>query len=98
MGNLIISKQISLGDFIAFNGYLGIIIRPVMSIGMIINFAQRAKASKERIEELLNEEPDIVDTVPDNPGPGQAEDSMAGSSSGTSPSPTTKKGQMCLKI
>ena len=27
-GNLIISKQISLGDFIAFNGYLGIIIRP----------------------------------------------------------------------
>ena len=73
-GNLIINKQISLGDFIAFNGYLGIIIRPVMSIGMIINFAQRAKASKERIEELLNEEPDIVDPVAENPGPGQAED------------------------
>ena len=61
-----------------------------MSIGMIINFAQRAKASKERIEDLLNEEPDIVVDSRQS-GPGQAEDFHAGSSSGTSPSPTTKR-------
>ncbi|HZJ58593.1 MAG TPA: ABC transporter ATP-binding protein [Clostridia bacterium] len=67
-GNLIITNQISLGDFIAFNGYLGIIIRPVMSIGMIINFTQRAKASVERIEELFDEKPEVVDPAALNPG------------------------------
>lgn len=60
-GNLVVNGSMTLGEFIAFNGYLGIIIRPIMSIGMIINFAQRGKASKDRIEVLFNEQPDIID-------------------------------------
>ena len=50
-----------MGDFIAFNGYLGIIIRPIISIGMIINFVQRAKASADRIHVLFQQQPEIID-------------------------------------
>jgi len=60
-GNLVINGTITLGDFVAFNGYLGIIIRPIISIGMIINFTQRAKASADRIHVLFQERPEIVD-------------------------------------
>ncbi|NLI60760.1 MAG: ABC transporter ATP-binding protein [Clostridiales bacterium] len=60
-GNLILDGSISLGDFIAFNGYLGIIIRPIISIGMIINFVQRAKASADRIHVLFQQQPEIID-------------------------------------
>ncbi|MFY9427514.1 MAG: ABC transporter ATP-binding protein [Caldicoprobacterales bacterium] len=61
-GNLVIKGTITLGDFVAFNGYLGIIIRPITSIGMIINFSQRAKASVDRIHVLFQQRPEIVDT------------------------------------
>ncbi len=59
--NLIIKGQMTLGEFIAFNGYLGLIIRPIISIGMIINFTQRAKASIDRIHVLFQAQPEIVD-------------------------------------
>ncbi len=66
-GNLVINGTITLGDFVAFNGYLGIIIRPIISIGMIINFTQRAKASADRIHMLFQQQPEIVDVgMPDS--------------------------------
>jgi ATP-binding cassette subfamily B protein len=66
-GNLVINGTITLGDFVAFNGYLGIIIRPIISIGMIINFTQRAKASADRIHVLFQRQPEIVDAgMPDS--------------------------------
>jgi len=60
-GNLVINGKLTLGEFVAFNGYLGIIIRPITSIGMIINFAQRARASADRIHILFQQSPEIVD-------------------------------------
>jgi len=63
-GNLILNGQITLGDFIAFNGYIGIIVRPIGFIGRIINFIQRGKASLQRIEELFDEKPEIRDAEP----------------------------------
>lgn len=62
-GNLIINGKMTLGEFIAFNGYLGIIIRPITSIGMIINFVQRGKASVDRIHVLFQAQPEVVDAV-----------------------------------
>ncbi len=61
-GNLVLLGSISLGDFVAFNGYIGILVRPVTFIGMIINFIQRGKASASRVEELFNEKPDVYDS------------------------------------
>lgn len=60
-GNMVLSGTISLGDFVAFNGYIGMLVRPVAFIGMIINFIQRGKASASRVEELLHEKPDVFD-------------------------------------
>lgn len=63
-GHAVISKQISLGDFVAFNMYLDLLIWPLMAFGMVINVMQRGSASMERINELLNVEPEILDPYP----------------------------------
>ena len=60
-GNLVVEGTITLGDFVAFNSYLGMLIRPIGFIGMLINFIQRGKASMDRINELLGAKPDIYD-------------------------------------
>lgn len=60
-GTFVVLGQISLGDFVTFNMYLGNLVWPMMAIGQVINTLQRGFASLERIEEVLNTEPDIVD-------------------------------------
>lgn len=54
-------NRITLGDFIAFNSYLGLLIWPMMALGWVINILQRGSASMERINTILNEKPDIVE-------------------------------------
>ncbi|QQY78792.1 ATP-binding cassette subfamily B protein [Keratinibaculum paraultunense] len=58
---LVMLDTISLGDFIAFNNYLGLLIWPMMAVGFVINIIQRGIASMERINNILNEKPEIVD-------------------------------------
>ncbi|MBU5437468.1 ABC transporter ATP-binding protein/permease [Tissierella sp. MSJ-40] len=60
-GKQVILNEISLGDFIAFNSYLGLLIWPMMAVGWVINILQRGAASMERINSILDEKPDIVD-------------------------------------
>ena len=60
-GKLVMLDTISLGDFIAFNNYLGLLIWPMMAVGWVINILQRGVASMERINTILDEEAEIVD-------------------------------------
>lgn len=60
-GIFVIYGYISLGDFIAFNMYLGNLIWPMMAVGWVINNIQRGFASLERIEMVLRERPEITD-------------------------------------
>lgn len=60
-GNMVISGAISLGDFIAFNTYLALILRPIISIGRIINIFQRGMASLKRLNDIFNITPAIGD-------------------------------------
>lgn len=60
-GNMVLKGSISLGDFIAFNGYLTMIINPVISIGKIITVFQRGIASLKRLNEIFDEKPEIKD-------------------------------------
>jgi ATP-binding cassette subfamily B multidrug efflux pump len=60
-GVYVIYGTISLGDFMAFNMYLGNLIWPMMAIGWVINLIQRGFASLERIERILKEKPEIYD-------------------------------------
>ncbi|QUH21169.1 ABC transporter ATP-binding protein [Alkaliphilus sp. B6464] len=58
---LVIYGQISLGDFVAFNTYLSLLVWPMMAIGWVINMLQRGAASMERINSILDVEPEIID-------------------------------------
>jgi ABC-type multidrug transport system, ATPase and permease components len=60
-GNMVLSGKISLGEFIAFNGYLTMIMSPIISIGRIITIVQRGMASLNRLNEIFNVSPEIKD-------------------------------------
>ncbi len=55
-GHLVIMDNLSLGDFAAFNSYVGILIFPIIMMGFMGNVMAQAKASYERIETILNAE------------------------------------------
>lgn len=49
-----------LGDFIAFNAYLGLMMWPARALGMVIVFMQRGAASMDRLTNIFRTEPEIV--------------------------------------
>lgn len=64
---LVFHNELTLGDLVSFNMYLGMMIWPMFAIGELINIMQRGGASLDRVNETLNEKPDVED-VP-NPIP-----------------------------
>jgi len=58
---LVFRNQITLGDLVSFNMYLGMIVWPMFAIGELINIMQRGGASLERIDETLHSKPDVQD-------------------------------------
>ncbi|HAQ39638.1 MAG TPA: ABC transporter ATP-binding protein [Clostridiales bacterium] len=61
-GYITIKGQITLGDFTAFISYLGMLVWPMMAIGITINIFTMGAASLKRIENILNEPAEISDT------------------------------------
>jgi ATP-binding cassette, subfamily B, bacterial len=60
-GYLAINGQASIGDIVAFNAYVLMLQPPFRQLGMILMMGQRASASAQRIYEVLDEQPDVVD-------------------------------------
>lgn len=60
-GWLVIQGEVALGSLVAFNMYVLMIQGPFKFLGFILQMEQRAKASAERIYEILDEDPEIVD-------------------------------------
>jgi ATP-binding cassette subfamily B protein len=60
-GYMVIHGTLQLGAILAFNGYLLMMQAPFTMLGMIVMLGQRAKASAERIYEILDEHPTVVD-------------------------------------
>jgi ATP-binding cassette, subfamily B, bacterial len=58
---MVTSGELTVGGFVAFNLYLGMLIMPLRSLGMWIGQAQRATASGERIFEIMDEHEEIAD-------------------------------------
>ncbi len=52
-GSRVISGAITLGDFVAFNGYLAMLIWPTIVMGWILNLMQRGAASMSRLNHVL---------------------------------------------
>jgi len=61
-GVLVIRGQISLGEFVAFNSYLGMLIWPISAIGWAMNIFQRGSVSLKRINTIMDEKPGIDET------------------------------------
>ncbi len=61
-GILVIQDTVSLGDFVAFNSYLGMLIWPITAIGWVANMFQRGFVSLERINNIIDETPEISDS------------------------------------
>jgi ATP-binding cassette, subfamily B, multidrug efflux pump len=56
-GRQVLQGTMSLGEFVAFNGYLGMLTWPLMAIGYVVNQYQRGTAALSRIGEVLDAEP-----------------------------------------
>jgi ATP-binding cassette subfamily B protein len=61
-GYQVIHGNMSLGTFIVFNTYVVMLQVPFVMIGMIMMMGQRAKAAAQRVLEVLDTEPDMVDS------------------------------------
>lgn len=60
-GWLVFRGEISLGDMVSFNMFLGMLIWPMFAIGELINIMQRGNASLDRINETLGVKPNVTD-------------------------------------
>ena len=58
---MVTHHELSVGGFIAFNLYLGMLVMPLRSLGMWIGQAQRATASGERIFQIMDEPEEVAD-------------------------------------
>jgi ATP-binding cassette subfamily B protein len=59
-GRQLLAGKISLGSFVMFNTYMGILIWPMIAFGWVVNLMQRGTASLNRINEILLEKPGIA--------------------------------------
>ena len=60
-GHRVLNGQLSIGDLVAFNVYLTLLIWPLRNIGMIVALGQRAAAALVRINEVLETKSEIID-------------------------------------
>ncbi|MCD8849850.1 ABC transporter transmembrane domain-containing protein [Staphylococcus arlettae] len=58
---MVLNDEITLGQLITFATYLGMLVWPLLALGLFFNIVQRAKASYERIEVILNT-PNSIET------------------------------------
>jgi ATP-binding cassette subfamily B protein len=70
LGSLaVIGGRITLGDLVAFNGYLAMLSWPMIAFGWVSNMLQRGMASWKRMLDVLDAEPAIKDEpagIPDS--------------------------------
>jgi ATP-binding cassette, subfamily B, multidrug efflux pump len=59
----VIRGAITLGEFVAFNGYLVMLAWPMIAFGWVTNILQRGLASWKRMLEVLQHEPAISDAT-----------------------------------
>ncbi|WP_096270040.1 ABC transporter ATP-binding protein [Paucisalibacillus globulus] len=64
-GYLVIDGDLALGELMAFFSLVWYIMGPLMNVGYVINMFSQAKASGERLREILEEHEDIV--IKENP-------------------------------
>jgi ATP-binding cassette subfamily B multidrug efflux pump len=65
-GRQAIQGHMTLGNFVAFLTYMVQLTWPVIALGWVINIFQRGTASLARISEIMQEQPEVVDSSVDS--------------------------------
>ncbi|WP_421120744.1 ABC transporter ATP-binding protein [Aquihabitans daechungensis] len=60
-GHQVLNGNLALGDLVAFNAYVVLLVWPLRMLGWIVAMSQRAAASAQRVHEILATEPLVVD-------------------------------------
>ncbi len=58
-GRQVLLGRISIGSFVMFNTYMGMLVWPMIALGWVVNLMQRGSASLKRINQILAERPTI---------------------------------------
>jgi ATP-binding cassette subfamily B multidrug efflux pump len=59
-GKSVIAGSMTLGSFVAFNGYLMLLSWPMMGIGYVFNLTQKGMSAMSRIREIFAVQPEII--------------------------------------
>src|SRR5947209_2467133 len=70
-GRQLLQHRITLGSFVMFNTYMGMLIWPMIAFGWVVNLMQRGTASLARINEILFQQATI--RRPEGPAPAASE-------------------------
>jgi ATP-binding cassette subfamily B protein len=60
-GRMVVRREVSLGELVAFFAYLEMLTWPMIAFGWVVNIYQRGAASMKRLTAILDAEPEIVD-------------------------------------
>jgi ATP-binding cassette subfamily B protein len=60
-GHLVLEGRLTIGELVAFNTYVALLIWPLRMLGQIVAQGQRAAAASGRVAEVLATDPQIVD-------------------------------------
>ena len=60
-GREVIGGRMTLGEFVAFNAYLGMLTWPMIALGWVINIVERGSASAGRMNQIFDTQPEIFD-------------------------------------
>src|SRR5262245_41908337 len=59
-GRQVLAHRITIGSFVMFNTYMGILTWPMIALGWVVNLMQRGTASLSRINEIFREKAGIA--------------------------------------
>src|SRR5947209_17245659 len=62
-GREVLAGRITVGQFVSFSAYMMQLTWPVIALGYVINLFQRGTASLIRINEIMQEQPEIKDAA-----------------------------------
>ena len=58
-GALVVAHRLSVPNFVMFTTYMAMLVRPIASLGRVVNMMQRGMASVARLQLLFDETPEI---------------------------------------
>ncbi|HEU5298223.1 MAG TPA: ABC transporter ATP-binding protein [bacterium] len=68
-GSAVVRGRITIGEFVQFTAYLGLLAWPMIALGWVVNLMQRGLASMKRLDEIFARRPAIADHPDARPAP-----------------------------